>query len=64
MGEKKQVCILPERQVQLHHLSNQMAYSTQNHLMLPIIFMIASLAKWAKLNKKYKQLTVSHRIHA
>ena len=34
-----------ERQIQLHLSSNQMAYSSQNHLMLPIVFMITSLVE-------------------
>jgi hypothetical protein len=37
-------------------------YSSQNHLMLPIILMITSLAKWANLGKKCQQRTVSHQV--
>jgi hypothetical protein len=44
--------------------SNQIAYSSQNQLMLPIILMITLLAKWANLGRKCQQYTVSHRINA
>ena len=44
-----------ERQIQLHLSLNQMAYKSQNHLMLPIILMIISLEKWANLGRKCQQ---------
>jgi hypothetical protein len=51
-------------EIQIKLSANQMAYSSQNHLMLPINLMITSLAKWANLGRKCQQRRVSHRIHA